>query len=415
MYTKSVYNWVSPIKFNKRECFYAMSKMIYADNAATTQVSQRVLQKMMPWFSQHYGNPSSIYGIGREGRAAVEEARAQVAGALNADPGEIYFTACGTEADNWALKGIARTLRPKGKRHIITTAIEHHAILHTCAALEKEGFSVTYLPVDQYGLVSVSAVERAITPETALVSIMFANNEIGTIEPIAEIGALCRRKGVLFHTDAVQAVGHVPVDVQAMNIDLLSLSGHKFHGPKGVGALYIRRGIPFPTTFMDGGGQERGRRAGTENVAGIVGLGEALTEALENLEEKTARVTAMRNRLIEELTKLPKTRLNGHPERRLPGNCNLSFEGVEGESLLLLLDNRDICASSGSACTSGSLDPSHVLLAIGLPHEVAHGSLRLTLGDMNTPDEVEEILQAVPAIVERLRSMSPVWEKIKDN
>ncbi|MCI8652375.1 MAG: cysteine desulfurase NifS [Angelakisella sp.] len=391
-----------------------MSKMIYADNAATTQVSQRVLQKMLPWLSQHYGNPSSIYGIGREGRAALEEARAQVAQGLGAEPSEIFFTACGTEADNWALKGIARALRPKGKTHIITTAIEHHAILHTCAALEKEGFSVTYLPVDQYGLVSVSDVERALTPATALVSVMFANNEIGTVEPIPEIGALCRRKGVLFHTDAVQAVGHLPIDVQAMNIDLLSLSAHKFHGPKGVGALYIRKGIPFPATFLDGGGQERGRRAGTENVAGIVGLGEALTEALEDLPEKTSRVTAMRDRLIAELTKLPKVRLNGHPTQRLPGNCNLSFEGVEGESLLLLLDSRDICASSGSACTSGSLDPSHVLLAIGLPHEVAHGSLRLTLGDMNTPDEVEEILQAVPQVVERLRAMSPVWDTMKD-
>ena len=392
-----------------------MSKMIYADNAATTQVSQRVLQKMLPWLGQHYGNPSSIYGIGRESRVALEEARAQVAQGLGAEPGEIYFTACGTESDNWAIKGIAHALRPKGKRHIITTAIEHHAVLHTCAALEKEGFSVTYLPVDQYGLVSVEAVERAIGPETALVTVMFANNEIGTIQPIPEIGALCRKKGVLFHTDAVQAVGHLPIDVAAMNIDLLSLSAHKFHGPKGVGALYIRRGIPFPTTLLEGGAQERGRRAGTENVAGIVGLGEALTEALENLPEKTSRVTAMRDRLITELMKLPKTRLNGHPTRRLPGNCNFSFEGVEGEALLLLLDNHDICASSGSACTSGSLDPSHVLLAIGLPHEVAHGSLRLTVGDLNTPDEMEEILRAVPQVVERLRAMSPIWERIKDN
>ncbi len=392
-----------------------MSKMIYADNAATTQVSQRVLQKMLPWLSQHYGNPSSIYGIGREGRAALEEARAQVARGLNAQPGEVFFTACGTESDNWAIKGIAHALRPKGKRHIITTAIEHHAVLHACATLEKEGFSVTYLPVDRDGLVSVNAVERALGPETALVTVMFANNEIGTIQPVAEIGALCRRKGVLFHTDAVQAVGHLPIDVEAMNIDLLSLSAHKFHGPKGVGALYIRRGIPFPVTLLDGGGQERGRRAGTENVAGIVGMGEALAEALENLPEKTSRVTAMRDRLIAELTKLPKTRLNGHPDRRLPGNCNLSFEGVEGEALLLLLDNHDICASSGSACTSGSLDPSHVLLAIGLPHEVAHGSLRLSIGDQNTPDEMEEIIRVVPQVVARLRDMSPVWERIKDN
>ena len=392
-----------------------MSKIVYADNAATTQVSQRALQKMLPWLSAHYGNPSSIYGTGREAREALEEARGQLARALGCDPGEVYFTSCGTESDNWAIRGMAKTMAAKGKRHIITTAIEHHAVLHTCRALEKDGFSVTYLPVDRYGLVTAEQVEAAITPETALVTVMFANNEIGTIEPVAEIGAVCRRKGVPFHTDAVQAVGHLPVDVRAMNIDLLSLSAHKFHGPKGVGALYIRRGIPFPATFMEGGGQERGRRAGTENVAGIVGMGEALTEALEELPEKTARVAAMRDRLIRELTKLPKVRLNGHPDRRLAGNCNLSFEGVEGEALLLLLDASDICASSGSACTSGSLDPSHVLLAIGLPHEVAHGSLRLSLGDRNTEEDVDRILEAVPRVVERLRAMSPVWERIKDN
>jgi len=391
-----------------------MSKTIYADNAATTQVSERVLQQMLPWLSRHYGNPSSIYGIGRESRGAVEDARAQLAQALGAEPSEIYFTACGTEADNWAIKGVAHALAPKGKKHIVTSAIEHHAVLHTCKALEKEGFTVTYLPVDRYGMVSVAGVEKAITRDTALVSVMFANNEIGTIQPVAEIGAACRRHGVPFHTDAVQAVGHLPIDVKNMNIDLLSLSAHKFHGPKGVGALYVRKGTTFPVTFMEGGGQERGRRAGTENVAGIVGMGAAITEALENLADKTARVTAMRDRLISELTKLPKSRLNGHPTQRLPGNCNISFEGVEGESLLLLLDNRDICASSGSACTSGSLDPSHVLLAIGLPHEIAHGSLRLSLGDMNTPDEVEEIIRAVPQVVERLRAMSPVWDKIKD-
>lgn len=391
-----------------------MSKTIYADNAATTQVSQRVLQAMLPWFSSHYGNPSSIYGIGREGRGAVEDARSQVAQALNAQPGEIFFTACGTESDNWAIKGIAHALAPKGKKQIITSAIEHHAVLHTCKALEKEGFTVTYLPVDRYGLVSPEDVKRAIGPGTALVTIMAANNEIGTIQPIAEIGAVCREAGVLFHTDAVQAVGHIPMDVEAMNIDLLSLSAHKFHGPKGVGALYIRRGIPFPATLMEGGAQERGRRAGTENVAGIVGLGAAITEALEDLPAKTSRIAAMRDHLIAELTKLPKSHLNGHPDRRLPGNCNISFEGVEGEALLLLLDNHDICASSGSACTSGSLDPSHVLLAIGLPHEIAHGSLRLSIGDLNTPDEVEEIIQTVPQVVERLRAMSPVWEKIKD-
>ena len=392
-----------------------MSTTIYADNAATTQVSHRVLQQMLPWLSQHYGNPSSIYGIGREARGAVEDARAQLAQALNAQPSEIFFTACGTESDNWAIKGVAHALAAKGKKHIITSAIEHHAVLHTCKALEKEGFTVTYLPVDRDGLVSVADVEKAITRETALVSIMFANNEIGTIQPVAEIGAACRSRGVPFHTDAVQAVGHLPIDVEALNIDLLSLSAPKFHGPKGVGALYIRKGCPFPATLLEGGGQERGRRAGTENVAGIVGMGAAIVEALEGLPEKTARVQAMRDRLIGALTKLPKTHLNGHPHRRLPGNCNISFEGVEGESLLLLLDNRDICASSGSACTSGSLDPSHVLLAIGLPHEVAHGSLRLSLGDLNTPDQVEEIITGVTQVVERLRAMSPVWEKIKDN
>ena len=392
-----------------------MSTTIYADNAATTQVSHRVLQQMLPWLSQHYGNPSSIYGIGREARGAVEDARAQLAQALNAQPSEIFFTACGTESDNWAIKGVAHALAAKGKKHIITSAIEHHAVLHTCKALEKEGFTVTYLPVDRDGLVSVADVEKAITRETALVSIMFANNEIGTIQPVAEIGAACRSRGVPFHTDAVQAVGHLPIDVEALNIDLLSLSAHKFHGPKGVGALYIRKGCPFPATLLEGGGQERGRRAGTENVAGIVGMGAAIVEALEGLPEKTARVQAMRDRLIGALTKLPKTHLNGHPHRRLPGNCNISFEGVEGESLLLLLDNRDICASSGSACTSGSLDPSHVLLAIGLPHEVAHGSLRLSLGDLNTPDQVEEIITGVTQVVERLRAMSPVWEKMKDN
>ena len=392
-----------------------MSTTIYADNAATTQVSHRVLQQMLPWLSQHYGNPSSIYGIGREARGAVEDARAQLAQALNAQPSEIFFTACGTESDNWAIKGVAHALAAKGKKHIITSAIEHHAVLHTCKALEKEGFTVTYLPVDRDGLVSVADVEKAITRETALVSIMFANNEIGTIQPVAEIGAACRSRGVPFHTDAVQAVGHLPIDVEALNIDLLSLSAHKFHGPKGVGALYIRKGCPFPATLLEGGGQERGRRAGTENVAGIVGMGAAIVEALEGLPEKTARVQAMRDRLIGALTKLPKTHLNGHPHRRLPGNCNSSFEGVEGESLLLLLDNREICASSGSACTSGSLDPSHVLLAIGRPHEVAHGSLRLSLGDLNTPDQVEEIITGVTQVVERLRAMSPVWEKIKDN
>ena len=388
-------------------------RFVYADNAATTPVIPRVLEAMTPWLMENYGNPSSIYSIGRTSRTAVETARRKVAAAINADAGEIYFTACGTEADNWALKGTLRQLAAKGKKHLISTVFEHHAILHSCKALEKEGFEVTLLPVSHEGLVNPADLEKAIRPDTALVSVMFANNEIGTIQPIAQLAAICHKHGVWFHTDAVQAVGHVPIDVKAMDIDMLSLSGHKFHAPKGVGALYIRKGIN-PTIFMDGGAQEKGRRAGTENIASIVGMGEAITAACENMQEKIDRVTAMRNRLIDELMKMPRVYLNGDRDHRLPGNCNLSFEGVEGESLLLKLDAVGICASSGSACTSGSLDPSHVLMAIGLKHEVAHGSLRLSISEQTTDADINYLLEQIPPVVEQLRAMSPVWEKIKD-
>ena len=386
-----------------------MNNFIYADNAATTKVSDTVFEAMKPWLFEKYGNPSSIYAIGREAHAAVDKARRQVASVLGCQPVEVFFTSGGSEADNWAIKGTVERLKPRGKNHIITTNFEHHAVLHTCAALEKQGYEVTYLPVDEFGLVTPEQVKAAIRPQTAIVSIMYANNEIGTIEPIKEIGAVCHEAGVLFHTDAVQAVGHLPIDIYDQNIDMLSLSAHKFHGPKGVGALIVRKG-PMPTTLIDGGGQERGRRAGTENISAIVGLGVAIVEANEKIAESTPRLLEMRDRLITELLKLPKVRLNGHRTKRLPGNVNLSFEGIEGESLLLSLDNAGICASSGSACTSGSLDPSHVLLAIGLPHEVAHGSLRLTFGDTNTMEDVDAILERIPPIVERLRAMSPVWE-----
>lgn len=385
-----------------------MSNIIYADNAATTQISDRVFQAMEPWIRERYGNPSSIYSIGREARAAIDKSRRQVAQVLGCQPGEVYFTSGGSEADNWAVKGTVQRLAPKGKKHIITTNFEHHALLHTCEAL---GFEVTYLPVDRDGLITPEQVRAAIRPDTAIVSIMYANNEIGTILPIPEIGAICRQAGVLFHTDAVQAVGHLPINVNEQSIDMLSLSAHKFHGPKGVGALYVKKG-PMPLTLIDGGAQEKNRRAGTENISGIVGLGAAITEAAEQMEPNTQRITAMRDRLIDNILKLPRTHLNGHRTKRLPGNVNISFEGIEGESLLLSLDNIGICASSGSACTSGSLDPSHVLLAIGLPHEIAHGSLRLSLGDYNTMDEVETILAKLSPIAQRLRAMSPVWEEL---
>ncbi len=389
-----------------------MKRFVYADNAATTKISDSVFQSMVPFLTEQYGNASSLYSLARESRRAVEAAREKVAKTLGAESREIYFTSCGTESDNWALKGTALAMGAKGKKHIVTTAFEHHAILHTCQALEKQGFEVTYLPVEPNGILSLDKLRAAIRPDTALVSVMYANNEIGTIQPIPEIGAICKEKGVLFHTDAVQAVGSLHINVKEQNIDMLSLSAHKLHGPKGVGALYLRKGIRIPN-LIDGGAQEMGKRAGTENNAYIVGLGTAIEEATALIEEKTPKLIAMRDRLIENLLKIPHTRLNGDPVKRLPGNVNISFEGIEGESLLLMLDMQGICASSGSACTSGSLDPSHVLLAIGLPHEVAHGSLRLSLSDMNTEEDVDYILQVLPPIVERLRSMSPLWERIR--
>ena len=388
-----------------------MSRFVYADNAATTAVSKPVLDAMLPYFSEKYGNPSSIYSIGRDAHEALDEARKKVADALGAQPQEIFFTGCGSESDNWAIRGIAHANIKKGK-HLITSKFEHHAVLHTMRALEKEGFEVTYLDVNANGVINPADLEKAIRPDTTLVTVMYANNEIGTIQPIPELGKICRGKGVVFHTDAVQAVGHVPINVNEQNIDLLSLSAHKFHGPKGVGALYIRKGLRFPN-FIEGGAQERGRRAGTENVPGIVGLGKAIEIACGDIEERNEKVRALRDRLIDTILKLPRTRLNGDREKRLPGNINISFEGIEGESLLLLLDMNGICASSGSACTSGSLDPSHVLLSIGLKHEVAHGSLRLSINEENTPEDVDYILEVLPGIVERLRAMSPVWEDLQ--
>ena len=383
-------------------------KTTYMDYSATTYVKPEVLDAMMPFFTEKFGNPSSFYGISRETKMAIDNARAQVAKAINCDPNEVYFTGGGSEADNWAIKGIATAHMKKGN-HIITTKI-----LHTCEFLEKFGFEVTYLDVNEEGFVDLKQLEEAITDKTILVSIMFANNEIGTIQPIKEIGALCREKKVLFHTDAVQAVGSVPVDVKEMNIDLLSLAGHKLYGPKGIGALYIRRGIRIDN-LIHGGGQERGRRAGTENIPGVVGLGKAIELATENIEENRARLTVLRDKLIDGiLERIPYARLNGpRGDKRLPGNSNISFEFIEGESILLSLDFEGICASSGSACTSGSLDPSHVLLAIGLPHEKAHGSLRTTLGAASTEEDVEKLLNELPPIIERLRNMSPLWYDFK--
>lgn len=388
-----------------------MDKFIYADNAATTRLSPVVLEAMMPYLREEYGNPSSLYAFGNRAKGAVEKARAQVAAAIGAKEKEIYFTSGGSEADNWAIKGAAHAMKKKGKNHIISSKFEHHAVLHTLDALKKEGFEITLLDVHEDGLVRVDELEAAILDTTALVTIMYANNEIGTIQPIEEIGAVCKAHGVLFHTDAVQAVGNVPIDVKAQNIDMLSMSGHKFHGPKGIGALYIRTGLVIDR-LIEGGGQERGRRAGTENTAGIVGLGEAITLAVSTMEERNARMIEIRDHIIHEALKIERSRLNGHPTRRLPGNVSLCFEGIEGESLLLMLDFKGVCASSGSACTSGSLDPSHVLLAIGLKHEVAHGSLRLTFSDENTMADADHILSVLPPIIERLRAMSPLWERI---
>lgn len=387
-------------------------RFVYADNAATTKISPEVLNAMYPYLTEEYGNASSIYSLGRNAKKAIEASREKVAKAIGADPSEIYFTSCGSEADNWALRGTCHRLKAKGKKHIITSVFEHHAILHTCQALEKEGFEITYLPVSPLGIVCPDDVKNAIREDTAIVSIMYANNEIGTIQPISEIGAICREKGVIFHTDAVQAVGNVEINVKEQNIDLLSLSGHKIHAQKGIGAIYIKKGIVLPNLIF-GGAQERNKRAGTENVPAIVGLGTAIEIATADIKAKNEKVTAMRNRLIDGILKLSHTRLNGDREKRLAGNCNISIEGVEGESLLLMLDMNGICASSGSACTSGSLDPSHVLLALGLKHEVAHGSLRLSINDETTDEDIDYILEVVPRVVERLRAMSPLWERIK--
>ena len=386
-------------------------RFVYADNSATTRVSQKALDAALPYFTELYGNPSSIYSLGMECAKAVLKAREQVANALGAKVNEIYFTAGGSESDNWAIRGCAQLGEKKGKKHIITTAFEHHAVLHTCQYLEKLGFEVTYLPVGDKGLVTAQQVEDAIREDTCLVTIMTANNEIGTIQPIAEIGEVCHKHGVWFHTDAVQAVGNIDINVKDMNIDMLSLSGHKLHAPKGVGALYVKTGINLPNLIY-GGAQERNKRAGTENVPSIVALGVAITDAVKDIPAKNERVRKMRDRLIEGLLKIPESRLNGDTEHRLAGNVNISVRGVEGESLLLSLDLQGVAASSGSACTSGSLDPSHVLLSLGLPHEVAHGSLRLSINDENTEEDVDYILEVLPPIVKHLRSMSPLWERI---
>ncbi|HUT39004.1 MAG TPA: cysteine desulfurase NifS [Methanoregula sp.] len=385
-------------------------RTIYMDHSATTFVKPEVLDAMIPYFTEHFGNPSSIYNIARESRKAIDAARVQTAKALGADPDEIYFTSGGSESDNWAIKGVALANRKRGN-HIITTPIEHHAVLHTCQFLEKEGFEVTYLPVDKFGLVDPAELEKAITDKTILISIMYANNEIGTIEPIEELGAIARKHKIYFHTDAVQVIGNIPIDVKAQNIDLLSLSAHKFYGAKGVGALYIKKGVRIEN-LIHGGGQERRRRAGTENIAGIVGLGKAIEMATVDIPGHNAKISAMRDRLIKGvLETIPYTRLNGHPEKRLPGNFNVSFEFIEGESMLLWLDDEGICASTGSACTSGSLEPSHVLLATGLPVEISHGSLRLTLGDANTENDVDFVLDVLPKVVTKLRDMSPLYQK----
>ena len=384
---------------------------IYADNAATTKMSRTAIDAMLPYLETVYGNPSSLHTVGQEAKEALEDARTRIAALLGAAPREIYFTSGGSEADNQAIRSAAILGKRKGKTHIISTAFEHHAVLHTLKKLEKEGFTVTYLDVHENGLVTAEQVEAAITPETCLVTIMYANNEIGTIQPIRAIGAVCRKAGVLFHTDAVQAVGHIPVNVAEDEIDMLSLSAHKFHGPKGIGVLYAKRGIIL-SSLIEGGAQERNKRAGTENIPAIMGMAAAMEEAVRNLPETMPRVTALRDRLIAGLNEIPHGALNGDAKNRLPGNVNFCFEGIEGESLLLLLDDRGVCASSGSACTSGSLDPSHVLLAIGRPHEVAHGSLRLTLDAAATEAEVDAIIAAVRDVVEYLRNMSPVWREL---
>ena len=385
---------------------------VYADNAATTSVSKTALDAMMPYLTEFYGNPSSLYAFGQKAAEALTASRETVAAYLNADPKEIYFTSGGSEADNQAIVSAARLGARKGKKHLISTQFEHHAVLHTLSKLEKEGFEVTLLDPHADGVIRVEDVANAMREDTCLVTIMFANNEIGTVQPIKEIGALCRERKVLFHTDAVQAAGHMPIDVKAMNIDMLSISGHKFHAPKGVGVLYAKRGIAL-TNIIEGGAQERGKRAGTENVAGIVALAAALKESCDHMEENTAKIIPMRDKLFRELGKIPHSKINGSLEHHVPGTVNMCFEGIEGESLLLLLDDKGICASSGSACTSGSLDPSHVLLSIGLPHEVAHGSLRLSIGEYNTMEEIDHIIKSVPEVVAYLRSISPVWDELQ--
>ena len=383
---------------------------IYADNSATTKMSRTAIDAMLPYMETYYGNPSSLHSVGQKAAEALSDARERIARRLGCMPREITFTSGGSEADNQAIISAARLGEKKGKKHIISTAFEHHAVLHTLEKLRKEGFEIELLPVGERGNITAEQVAAAIRPDTCLVTVMYANNEIGSIMPIAEIGAVCRAKGVLFHTDAVQAVGHLPIDVKAQNIDMLSLSAHKFHGPKGIGVLYAKQGILL-TPIIEGGAQERGKRAGTENIPAIVGMAAALDEACDHLEENAAHMTALRDRLIAGLEKVPHSSLNGSKENRLPCNVNFCFEGIEGESLLLLLDVRGICASSGSACTSGSLDPSHVLLAIGRPHEVAHGSLRLSLCESNTVEEVDYMLKAIPEVVDYLRNMSPLWRE----
>ena len=383
--------------------------MIYLDNAATTKTHEDVVKEMLPYFTENYGNASSVYDLGSKSKLAITKSRETIAAALNAKPEEIYFTAGGSESDNWALKATAEAYKNKGK-HIITSKIEHHAILHTCEYLEREGYEITYLDVDERGLVDVEELKQAIRPDTILISVMFANNEIGTIEPIEEIGSIAKEYGILFHTDAVQAFGQIPINVDECNIDMLSSSGHKINGPKGIGFLYIRKGVKI-RSFVHGGAQERKRRAGTENVPGIVGYGVAAERAARTMAERTAKEIEVRDYLINRiLTEIPNCRLNGDPVKRLPNNCDISFEFIEGESLLIMLDMKGICASSGSACTSGSLDPSHVLLAIGLPHEKAHGSLRLTLSEEITKEDVDFVVEQIKAIVDRLRSMSPLYE-----
>ena len=384
---------------------------VYADNAATTQMSRAAIDAMLPYMETIYGNPSSLHSVGQQAAEALQNARERIAACLNASPREIYFTSGGSEADNQAILSAARLGARKGKKHIISTAFEHHAVLHTLKKLEKEGFEIELLPVGAIGTITAQQVKSALRADTCLVTVMYANNEIGSILPIAEIGEVCREAGVLFHTDAVQAAGHVSIDVQAQHIDMLSLSAHKFHGPKGIGVLYARQGVPL-TSLIEGGAQERGKRAGTENLPAIMGMAAALEDACAHIDENARKVSALRNRLIAGLSKIPHSALNGDPVNRLPGNVSFCFEGIEGESLLLLLDAKGICASSGSACTSGSLDPSHVLLAIGRPHEVAHGSLRLSLCEWNTDEDVDRILAAVPEVVAYLREMSPMWKDL---